>query len=724
MSKNETRILFDFLWSSADRGYLSVFELPSKRARFFNLAESDALEKAATTIASINGNQNIYQTMGLLKRPPKKRGTEDDVIGIAAFWMDIDIAGQAHKVSRLPGSRQECIDFLEDFSLKPTLIINSGYGLHVYWVFSEVWYFDGAGEREKARQLSDKFQKTLIQMAKEKGWDLDKTSDFVRVLRVPGTKNYKLANDPKPVEIIKINQIKYSPEDFEPHLIEEASKPIKQNFDPSKVYQGVPLGERDVTLFKYASSRFAKDYDPEEVRTLVYEFASSAQPRLTDKEVEKIFRSALKYQNKNPLFENGKFVPDHLVSLILANNDLFCDGKSFFKYNGKGLWKEIHDHEIGQEMKRLLGKKVRRSYIQDSMKLLEFQVYKKDSDLKQRSDLINLSNGMLDIHTRELHPHDKNYYSRTQVPIEYRPDAEAPRFKKFLSEIFKDDPQKALTIQEFAGYILLPKIFLHHCLFLLGGGGNGKSVLINIIAKLVGRENISALELHQFSDKFLLGILRNKLLNISTEVQTKSVVDDSIFKQVISGDLVQADVKFKDPMTFRPVAKHIFSMNDVPVITDRTYALKRRLSVVRFNQVFEGETADNFLEDKLSEELSGVLNWALEGLSRVLKNNAIFCSDQMKKDKKEFFKSLNPVLTFVEEVCKIAEGVSVGRDELYRAYREWSKDSGFKPLGKNKFYQQIRQDFPQIADDTHGVNSFRGIKIVNPDYKYVQPICY
>jgi P4 family phage/plasmid primase-like protien len=632
--------------------------------------------------------------LGLLEKRPDKRGKEDDVIGISALWMDIDFAGNAHKKGNLPSSLQECLDFLGAFPLKPTFIINSGHGLHIYWVFNEIWYFDGADDRKKARRLSDKFQNTLIQMAKEKGWDLDKTSDLVRLLRVPGTYNYKNTDDPKLVEIIKTNENKYNPVDFEPFLIEQPGDSRKPKFDPSKVFQGVSHGERNINLFKYARSRLAKGYNPQEVKLLLDEFSSLAKPEISNEETKVIFESALSYQKEKPLFEGRRFVPDHLVSNILESYDLFHDGKSFFKYSGKGLWKEIHENEIGKEMKNFIGKRAKRSYIQDAMKLLEFEVFKNASELEQRFELINLLNGMLDVRAKKLLPHDKKYYSRTQIPIEYRPGADAPRFKQFLNEA---------------------------SLFMLGSGGNGKSVLINTISKLVGRDNISALELHQFSDKFLLGILRNKLLNISTEVQTRSAVDDNILKQVISGDLVQADVKFKDPITFRPIAKHIFSMNDIPVITDRTYAFKRRLIVLKFNQVFEGEAADKFLEEKLSKELPGILNWALEGLSRVLIKKDIFCSDQMEEDKKEFLRSLNPVLCFVEEVCELGEGFSAGRNELYHAYRQWSKSSGLQTLGKNKFYRQIRQDFPQITEDTHGVNSFNGIAIVNPYYEWEEP---
>jgi putative DNA primase/helicase len=722
MKTNQTEKLLESMWSNADRGILAIYSLPSAKAEFFNLAESGAIYKAIKTIAGKNGNQNIYHTLGLLNKRPEKRGKEDDVMGIAALWMDIDFAGNAHKKGKLPSSLEECLDFLETFPLKPTVIINSGNGLHVYWVFNEIWYFDGVDERKKARRLSDKFQNTLIQMAKEKGWDLDKTSDLVRLLRVPGTYNYKNPNDPKLVKIIKINENKYNPDEFEPFLIEHPDESRITTFDASIVYKGLSHGERNINLFRYARSRLAKGYDPKEVKLLVNEFSSLAKPEISKEETKVIFESALSYQKEKPLFEGRRFVPDHLVNNILESYDLFHDGKSFFKYNGRGLWQEIHDNEIGKEMKSFIGKRARRSYIQDSMKLLEFEVFKNASELEQRFELINLSNGMLDVQEKKLLPHEKKYYSRTQIPIEYRSGADAPMFKQFLHEIFKDDLTKAQAVQEFAGYILLPRIFIHASLFMLGSGGNGKSVLINTISKLVGRDNISALELHQFSDKFLLGILRNKLLNISTEVQTRTAVDDNILKQVISGDLVQADVKFKDPITFRPIAKHIFSMNDIPVITDRTNAFKRRLIVLKFNQVFEGEAADKFLEEKLSKELPGILNWALEGLSRVLVKKDIFCSDQMEKDKHEFLRSLNPVLCFVEEVCEMGEGFSVGRNELFNAYRQWSRGSGLQPLGKNKFYRQIRQDFPEIADGTHGVNSFNGIAIVNPHYDWLEPV--
>jgi hypothetical protein len=313
MLTNETEILLETLWSDADKGLLAIYSLPSGKAEFFDLSEGDALKRASKSIIGANSKQNVYHNLGLLKGLPEGHGKESEVIAIPALWMDIDIAGHAHKKSNLPSSLQECLDFFYDFPLKPTLIINSGHGLHVYWVFREVWYFDGVDERKNARLLSDKFQSTLIQRAKEKSWDLDKISDLARLLRVPGTYNFKNPREPKLVKIIKRTEDRYNPEDFEPFLIEVPAESSKPKFDASRVIQGVTKGERNESIFKFACSKFAKGYAPKDVWELVKTASAHANPSLSEKETENIFKSALRYQKGTPFFENKKFVPDNLV---------------------------------------------------------------------------------------------------------------------------------------------------------------------------------------------------------------------------------------------------------------------------------------------------------------------------------------------------------------------------------------------------------------------------
>jgi len=301
-----------------------------------------------------------------------------------------------------------------------------------------------------------------------------------------------------------------------------------------------------------------------------------------------------------------------------------------------------------------------------------------------------------------------------QVPIEFNPNAKCLRHQQFLNEIFKDDPKKIETLQDFSGYCLYPEIFIDEGLFLIGSGANGKSVFINTHVKIVGKENVSALDPHQFSNKFMLGTLKDKLLNVSSEIQTKSQIDTSILKQVISGDLVQADIKYKEPLAFRPIAKHIFSMNEIPILTDRTFALKRRLIILKFNQTFYGKKEDRRLEGKLAGELPGILNWCLEGLTRVLENESITMSDQMIEDKKAFIGVINPVLHFVDEACVLKDEALVIKDDLFQRYKSWSDKSGLRPLTKIKFYEQLLCDFPGIVEARPGGGSrhFKGIGLL------------
>ena len=402
---------------------------------------------------------------------------------------------------------------------------------------------------------------------------------------------------------------------------------------------------------------------------------------------------------------------------ILTDVDVFHDGNQFYLYDPiKGVWKARHENVIGDMMRLAIGRNAKSSHIRDALKMLETRVFEEPEDLEPDLRIINLKNGMLDIKSGELSEHDKSYRSTVQIPIAFDRQARCPRFEQYLREVFPNDPRKSLTVQEFAGYCLYPKLFIHKCLFLIGSGANGKSLFINILIKVIGKENVAALELHQLSDKFLVGTLKDKLLNVSSEVQTKSQVQDNVFKQLISGDFIQADVKHKSPFTFRPIAKYIFSMNEIPVITDRTYALARRLIVVKFNQRFEGDGEDKRLEDKLTEELSGILNWCLEGLRRVVENDEIGETKQMELDKKEFLKAINPVANFVDEACVLCEAFKIGKNKLYQGYVKYCKDSGLRPMSKIKFYNQFLSDYPQIVEKRPegGERCFMGVELVEP----------
>lgn len=239
---------------------------------------------------------------------------------------------------------------------------------------------------------------------------------------------------------------------------------------------------------------------------------------------------------------------------------------------------------------------------------------------------------MLDIRTKKLLPHKSKYYCQTQLPIKYQPEADAPRFKRILEEIFRDDPEKIWTIQEFSGCILLPKILVKNGLVLLGterGANNGGDVLIHILSKLIGRENKAVLDISNFVPGDNLIMIRNKLLNISYSIPKETCAATSAFEDMVIERPISVKWNSTKERIFIPITKHILFMNDIPVIIRENIDLVKKVIMVKLNQRFTGSVADVFPEDKLSEELPGIFNWALEGLSRVLRNNEIFYSVKM-----------------------------------------------------------------------------------------------
>lgn len=122
------------------------------------------------------------------------RGNENDILAITTLYADIDIRSNAHAETALPCSIDEAIEFLNSLLLKPSIIVNSGNGLHAYWLLDTPFKIQSTKDKEYITSIFKGWSKFLGTMAKEHGWKLDNVSDLARVLRVPGSINHKLKN--------------------------------------------------------------------------------------------------------------------------------------------------------------------------------------------------------------------------------------------------------------------------------------------------------------------------------------------------------------------------------------------------------------------------------------------------------------------------------------------------------------------------------------------------
>lgn len=270
----------------------------------------------------------------------------------------------------------------------------------------------------------------------------------------------------------------------------------------------------------------------------------------------------------------------------------------------------------------------------------------------------------------------------------YKPGAAAPQFLQFVADVLPD-ARVLEYVQEYIGYTLLPDTRFQRAQFWLGGGANGKSTLAEIIAAL--HEKTSAMTLDSLDGFKLGGLLGASLVYVD---ETPGRIDEQKLKALISGGLVQVDRKYRDPLSLRPTAKWIICGNNLPAISDQSTGFWRRFPVVPFTQSFPDGKADPLLARRIiGEELDGVLNWALEGLLRLLERGRfgempVAVVEAIAGGKRE----TNSVLGWwADEEPAMDESALTPKSEIYESYAAWCRRNGASPVASPRFWRRLAE---------------------------------
>ncbi len=231
-------------------GYLMIISIDKSKTRNnvkaypFATANGGVAEAAKIALLLANNpNLNIYFGLGLQKDNPGdyRRGSKETVIAIPGVWFEADAKTGEHSKGALPATKAEALSFIKNtFPLEPTYIVNSGGGLHCYWLFKEPLIIENREEWKNADSLSRRFQSKLLKAGSAKGWNLDFTGDLARVLRVPGTFNVK--REPVEVTILENHpDARYTTADIEQYLPDEVVQEyVADNSDNTKTSEYPP----------------------------------------------------------------------------------------------------------------------------------------------------------------------------------------------------------------------------------------------------------------------------------------------------------------------------------------------------------------------------------------------------------------------------------------------------------------------------------------------------
>ncbi|MCJ7571557.1 MAG: phage/plasmid primase, P4 family [Candidatus Thermoplasmatota archaeon] len=318
-------------------------------------------------------------------------------------------------------------------------------------------------------------------------------------------------------------------------------------------------------------------------------------------------------------------------------------------------------------------------------------------------DLINMENGIYDIAEEILKPHSPLALFINKIPIKYNPDANCPKIKKFLSQVVyeKDIP----TLQEFFGYCLYRRYHIHKAVMLVGGGKNGKSTLLRLLIKFLGEENVSNKELQSLIyNRFSLASLFGKYANIASDISDKSLKITGVFKMITGEDRVETEKKFKDSFGFTNYAKLIFSANKVPMAEDESYAYYRRWILISFPNTFEVKKCNPNLLDEIAteDEMSGLFNWAIEGLKRLLKNGNFSSTKSIEEIMEQYKIMSNPIYQYCNDFLTNNPEGYILKSELWEHYVKWCKSKKLPIIPKNILTQKLSEQLPEMRIGKRG----------------------
>jgi len=207
------------------------------------------------------------------------------------------------------------------------------------------------------------------------------------------------------------------------------------------------------------------------------------------------------------------------------------------------------------------------------------------------------------------------------IPISYDADADCPLFKKFIEEV--THPDDINFLQECIGYCFYRNYNRAVFVLLLGHRRNGKTTLIKILTILLGEQNVEHLQLHKLAyDDFAIIRLYMKWANLCADIENYEIKRTGILKQLKSNEPIFAKELYKEGFNFVNFTKLLFSCNELPVCLDKTFAMEERLAVIEFPNEFPRDSleCDSFLYEKLQKVLSGIFNWAIGRIKRLIQN--------------------------------------------------------------------------------------------------------
>lgn len=384
---------------------------------------------------------------------------------------------------------------------------------------------------------------------------------------------------------------------------------------------------------------------------------------------------------ENCIDAKGGMVKSKIIQELIELACFISDGdKLYFHLEEKCYWQDITNF-ANLKIKSLLPSVQYQSQLSSRMTesivkdLIEHPAIQVDFLAGEQCQLINLINGVYSLKERKMVAYKKEYYFRYRLKFNYidteiKIKKDAPVFNQFLEtslNVEKDKFKEKLLLQ-IMGYCVSPLIGAKKMIFLVGLPNTGKSLILNLLEFVVGKENRSIIGMHEMSERFKLFKLTNSIVNLSHEVRNTNIKSLDIIKKLVANEPILVEQKGKDPKEITVKTKLVFCANSMPMLGEYdNQGISERLCVLLFNQKIEAGKRDLSLLEKIKGEVDVIFSVALNYLNELIKGQIIF--EQPEESKRfiaQYQANQDSLKLFIEDCCEINSELQIHRREFVK----------------------------------------------------------
>lgn len=454
-----------------------------------------------------------------------------------------------------------------------------------------------------------------------------------------------------------------------------------------------PGDGRNQSLFNYILTLQSNDFSVEESREcirLINKYILKVP--LSDDELEVILRDDA---FKKPVFFKGTtFLFDKFATYIKNNNHIIRINNQLHLYRD-GIYVS-GQAEIEAEMIKHIPQ-LNRSKRTEVLSYLDIMI--RENTPASPAHMIAFRNGILNIKDDSFTPFSPDIVITNRIEWDYNPHAYCELTDKTLDKIACNDPNIRALLEEAAGFCMFRRNELGKAFILTGTGSNGKSTYLNMLKHMLGKHNVSSLDLKKLGDRFSTVMLFGKLANIGDDISDEFIMDASIFKKIVTGETIDAEQKGQPKFEFEPYVKLFFSANNIPRMGKGrdSAAILRRLVIIPFDAKFSSDDPDYnpHIGDALrsQESMEYLIQLGLKGLKRILETKKFSESEKVQKELEEYEESNNPVLGFIKEI-ELSDDFKIENEptsEVYKRYQEYCLANNLQPMSNIEFSKQINR---------------------------------